>query len=81
MCSGLGFYIFRIISGFLQSCIGAKNVETLIALRDVFRSGIPDRNKDYTESIKKAFKILASIGGKDLVGKSKELANGVIWSQ
>ena len=65
----------------IKDITGAKNVETLIALRDVFRSGIPDRNKDYTESIKKAFKILASIGGKDLVGKSKELANGVIWSQ
>ena len=46
---------------------GAKNLETLLALREGFRQGIPNVNVDYTPSIRKAFKILADIGGKKLV--------------
>jgi len=63
----------------IKKITGSKNLETLVALRDGFRAGIPDTNTDYTLSIAKAFKILADIGGQKLVGDSKELSNGVIW--
>ena len=63
----------------IKKITGSKNLETLVALRDGFRAGIPDTNTDYTLSIAKAFKILADIGGQELVGDSKELSNGVIW--
>ena len=63
----------------IKKITGSKNTKTLIALRDEFRNGIPEKNKDYSRSIENAFKILAEIGGKELVGNSKELANGVIW--
>ena len=59
---------------------GAKDKETLSALKKGFRDGIPDQDTNlYIEPIKNAFKILADLGGKDLVGNSKELADGVIW--
>jgi NitT/TauT family transport system substrate-binding protein len=66
----------------IKTLTGAKNSETLIALRDGFRKGIPEENfANYKVAIENAFKILADIGGKDLVGDSKELSEGVIWSQ
>lgn len=66
----------------IKKLTGAKNLETLNALKEGFREGIPSENtNDYVEPIKNAFKILANLGGKDLVGDSKELANGVIWIQ
>ena len=61
---------------------GAKNPETLVALREGFRIGIPDEDTNkYIIPIKNAFKILADLGGKDLVGDSEELADGVIWTK
>ena len=66
----------------IKKITGAKNTETLIALRDGFRKGIPEENfLSYKSSIEKAFKILAEIGGKDLVGNNKQLSDGVIWSK
>jgi NitT/TauT family transport system substrate-binding protein len=66
----------------IKKITGAKNTETLIALRDGFREGIPEENfLSYKSSIEKAFKILAEIGGKDLVGNNKQLSDGVIWSK
>ena len=63
----------------IKKITGAKNLETLLALREGFRQGIPNINVDYAPSIRKAFKILADIGGKKLVGDSKALAEGVLW--
>ena len=66
----------------IQKITGAKNLETLNALKEGFRKGIPSEDtNEYIKPIKNAFKILANLGGKDLVGDSKELANGVIWIQ
>ncbi len=64
----------------IKKITGAKNQETLNALKEGFRKGIPNEDtNEYIIPIKNAFKILANLGGKDLVGDSKELANGVIW--
>jgi len=66
----------------IQEITGAKNPETLEALKEGFRKGIPSsKPSEYKIAIKNAFKILADIGGKDLVGDSKELSEGVIWSK
>ena len=66
----------------IQKITGAKNLETLEALKEGFRKGIPSNNaSEYKSAIRNAFKILAEIGGKDLVGNSKELSDGVIWSK
>jgi len=66
----------------IKKITGAKNLETLNALKEGFRNGIPSEDtNEYIEPIKNAFKILANLGGKELVGNSKELANGVIWIQ
>lgn len=66
----------------IQKITGAKNLETLEALKAGFRKGIPSNNaSEYKSAIRNAFKILAEIGGKDLVGNSKELSDGVIWSK
>ena len=66
----------------IKNITGAKNTETLIALRDGFRKGIPQENfLNYKNAIEKAFKILGEIGGKDLVGNSSQLSDGVIWSK
>ena len=65
----------------IKNITGAQNTETLIALRDGFRKGIPQENfLGYKNAIEKAFKILAEIGGKDLVGSNNQLSDGVIWS-
>ena len=66
----------------IKNITGAKDTETLIALRDGFRKGIPQENfLSYKNAIETAFKILAEIGGKDLVGNNNQLSDGVIWSK
>ena len=66
----------------IQKITAAKNPETLEALKEGFRKGIPSsKPSEYKAAIKNAFKILADIGGKNLVGDSKELSEGVIWSK
>jgi len=66
----------------IRKITGAKNTATLEALKKEFREGIPNKDTStYVQPIKNAFKILAKIGGKDLVGKSKTLSDGVIWTK
>ena len=66
----------------IKNITGAQNTETLLALRDGFRKGIPQENfLSYKNAIETAFKILAQIGGKDLVGSNNQLSDGVIWSK
>ena len=60
----------------IQKLTGAKDDRTLEALKEGFRNGIPSSNSaEYKAAIKNAFKILAEIGGKNLVGNSKELSD------
>ena len=64
----------------LRKIMKAKDEEIFIALRDGYREGIP---KSFTEKeisdARKLFSILANIGGKKLVGKSRELEYGTFW--
>lgn len=52
-----------------------------IALRDAFRAGIPSCFGDKQQAAaSQTFKLLADLGGKDLVGDVKELPQGVFYS-
>lgn len=60
---------------------GAKDEGTLHAFRDGFRDGVPTNTGPVqAESIASAFEIVAKLGGRALVGRSKELAPGTVWS-
>ncbi len=58
---------------------GAKSDAMLHALRDAFRSGIPDPSHDSRDSIRRAFAVLAQIGGRTLVGEHPTIADGTLW--
>ena len=58
----------------------AKDRTMLIHLRDAYRSGIPlIFGNDEIEETKKIYKILARYGGRDLVGKKKEISPNMFW--
>ena len=60
--------------------VGDDN-KLFVNLRDTYREGIP-RSKFSEKQIKGAIKlysILSEIGGKELVGKGKELSRGTFW--
>lgn len=59
----------------------ADKDSVFIALRDAFRAGIPAcfGEKQQTAATQ-TFKLLAELGGKDLVGEVKELPQGVFYS-
>ena len=52
-------------------------------LRDIYREGIPsnDFTKKQINGSKKLYSILAEIGGRELVGKAKELSPGTFWTK
>lgn len=59
----------------------AADDKTLIALRDRYRAGIPNRSAAAEEAdAKTLFKVLEKLGGKKLVGSGKELAPGTFWN-
>lgn len=64
----------------LRPATMAGNDETLAALRDGYRAGIPARWGDVERADSRAvFGILAKLGGKKLVGESDELQSGTFW--
>ena len=62
--------------------MNADNEKLFLNLRDAYREGIP--TGEFTESqingSRKLYSILSEIGGKELVGKAKELSPGTFWS-
>ena len=65
----------------LRPLTGAEDDDTLVALRDGYRDGVPKEFGPVQEqAIRAAFAIVAEVGGRDLVGASTELARGTVWS-
>ncbi|WP_246249133.1 ABC transporter substrate-binding protein [Chelativorans alearense] len=65
----------------LREKTGAEDDETLQALRDRFREGIPSRPlSEERDDTAKVYEVLAEIGGEKLVGKAKRMAPGTFWS-
>lgn len=65
----------------LMPITGAKDEATLVAFRDGFREGVPKTTGPIQEeAIASAFEIVAELGGRALVGRSKVLAPGTVWS-
>lgn len=66
----------------IKAIMKAKNEVMFSTLRDAFRQGVPrcfaDEEK---QAAKAAFAILASLGGKKLVGNSTELEQGTFWKE
>ena len=61
--------------------MNAKNEQLFINLRDIYREGIPkkDFSSDQINGSKKLYSILSEVGGRELVGKAKELSPGTFW--
>ncbi len=65
----------------LRPLTKAEDDVTLIALRDAYRAGIPQRFSDAEIAAADAvFAILAREGGEKLVGKSDALSRGTFWT-
>jgi NitT/TauT family transport system substrate-binding protein len=59
---------------------GAKDAATLTAYRDRYRQGIPDRPIEAdAKDAAVLYRVLARLGGKDLVGDARELAPGTFY--
>ncbi len=58
----------------------AKDQSMLVALRDAYRAGIPlSFNEQDRGSATRLYRILAKLGGDQLVGSARELPAGVFW--
>jgi NitT/TauT family transport system substrate-binding protein len=59
---------------------GAADAATLRAYRDRYREGITRRSSGAEEADAKAlYRVLATIGGRELVGSAKELDPGTFY--
>jgi len=65
----------------LESLIKPGDEETLIALRDGYRAGIPGAfGKAEVHSAESLYSLLGKLGGRDLVGDSATMAPGTFWT-
>jgi NitT/TauT family transport system substrate-binding protein len=64
----------------IQSLTGATDAATLHAYRDGYRAGIPHRSiADEEQDARVLYRVLAKIGGRDLVGPAPELDPGTFY--
>ena len=67
--------------GYLRPLTKAKDDNTLMALRDGFRAGVPTQFGDAEVKVaEQVFAILAELGGEKLAGSSTTLAPGTFWA-
>jgi NitT/TauT family transport system substrate-binding protein len=60
----------------------APDEATFAALRDGFRSGIPERWGDVERAdAERLFAIMAELGGEELIGKTPALQPGTFWPE
>ena len=58
----------------------AEDADTLIALREGFREGIPlEFTQDHIAGAERLYALLGKVGGTKLVGRNSSLASGVFW--
>lgn len=66
----------------LRALTRAEDDATLAALRDGYRDGVPTAPREtQAAAIRRAYAIVAALGGRDLVGRSVELAPGTVWHE
>lgn len=66
----------------LRPLTGAKDEATLAALREGYRRGIPAGSPAQHEAaMAAAYKVLAEVGGRALVGSAATLAPGTVWKE
>lgn len=66
----------------LRPLTGAQDDATLAALREGYRRGIPQGSPaQHAQTMAAAFKVLADIGGRALVGDAARLAPGTVWTE
>ena len=66
----------------LRTLTRAEDDATLAALRDGYRDGVPTAPREtQAAAIRRAYAIVAALGGRDLVGRSVELAPGTVWHE
>ncbi len=66
----------------LQPLLKASDIKTKIALRDAYRQGIAScYDQSVIDAADKIFRILATEGGRDLVGKHRKLSEGTFWTR
>ncbi len=64
----------------LRALTRAEDDATLLALRDSYREGVPTTSVEMQEAaIREGYAIVAELGGRALVGRSRALAPGIFW--
>ena len=66
----------------LRPLMRAQDEATAIALRDGYRDGVPRRwVAEERVAAARIFAILADVGGEELVGPGRVLADGTFWAE
>ena len=67
----------------IRPFMNADDDKLFYNLRDIYREGIPSGKftENQINGSKKLYSILSEIGGRELVGKAKQLSPGTFWTK